>query len=63
MIRIVKTTRSRRPRDDGGIIIAKDKPANGDYQLSQRIPKHLPTDVIKNQFRNVLRTLPVLSVK
>ena len=42
MIRIVKTTRSRRPRDDGGIIIAKDKPANGDYQLSQR---NLPTDV------------------
>ena len=48
---------------DGGIIITKDRPANGDYQLSQRIPKHLPIDVIKDQFRNVLRTLPVLSVK
>ena len=52
------------PEHDGGLLIAKDKPANTDYQLAwpQRISPAATVEQNFNLLRfEVLRTLPILS--
>jgi hypothetical protein len=48
------------PEHDGGISICKDKPANPDLILSERIRKDLTIEQNHNRLAEVCRKLPIL---
>ena len=52
------------PERDGGLLIAKDTPPNGNYQLSWNQPINKGATVEQNfrKFSEVCRRLPILTV-
>ncbi len=50
------------PEYDGDLLIAKDRPANPDYLVAERVRKDLTIDQNHRYFAEICRRLPILSI-